>query len=179
MSSATSCVSPKSHSFFSASRVTPLVLPESEFLIWLCNTTPACNWESTQWARMIVAQMSAAPSPKCVSRVCIVWLWTCETEIDTKYRRVGGANWMKTRLHVRVQPSLSSFGITGAWCIKVYVVLYVISPCKTVVLWAVSAIYIMENFISASRQRLEAVCVKFQPLPPLLRQQNKPRFSKV
>lgn len=53
-------------------------------------------------------------------------------------------------LHVRVEPGLSGFSITGAGCTKVYAVLYVIDPYKTLTQSALSAIYITANFICLS-----------------------------
>lgn len=43
------CLPLQAHSFF---RVTPSMWPIFESLMRQCNATPACNWESTQRARM-------------------------------------------------------------------------------------------------------------------------------
>ena len=72
-----------------------------EFSTLPFNSTPACNRRCTQWGRVNVEQMSAAPSPKCLSsacanlRVCSACLSICETEKARESRRVGEGNKMK------------------------------------------------------------------------------------
>lgn len=69
--------------------------PVSEFSVQRWNATPACNWESTQSGRMIVAQMSTALHPECARAVvslCSARQSARETEEGGDSRRVGLSN---------------------------------------------------------------------------------------
>lgn len=67
---------------------------------------------------------------------------------------------------------LSAFSITGAWCIKVYAVLYVVSPCKdshTLTHSPVTAIYIMPISSQAVTSKIGCRLCEISPYTSLLR----------
>ena len=150
------CLSAESF-IFQGPGVTPSTWPGFEFLIGQCSATPACNWESTHRARMRCRCLqhwvqNAELVCVCVC-VCVFTIVKCVcahcVNMKQKVQESWGANGMKwvETFFPACESTAWLVGLwhtgTGAWCINVYAVLYVISPCRTAVHSEVSAIYML------------------------------------